>query len=143
MSEASRHLSRRTLVQSTSALVGATIFPQTTGAIAAARATQEATPVSADTDPRLVDAVAQIDQFVGDLLSRDGVPGAALAVTDLNGVLFTREYGFAELGAKLPIEPTTRFEFGSIGKTFTSVCMTQLVDEGKVDLHAPVTTYLP
>ncbi len=95
------------------------------------------------THPRLQQAIANIDRYAGDLMARDGAPGLALAVTDRNGVLLTREYGYADLGARLPIEPATQFEFGSIGKSFTAVCMMQLVDEGKVDLHAPVTTYLP
>jgi D-alanyl-D-alanine carboxypeptidase len=137
------NMSRRILVQSTSALVGAGVLQHTPGAIAAALAAQEATAVRDVTDPRLIEAIPHIDQLIGELMARDGVPGAALAVTDLNGVLFTREYGYADQGAKIPVEPATRFEFGSIGKTFTSVCMMQLVDEGKVDLHAPVTTYLP
>jgi CubicO group peptidase (beta-lactamase class C family) len=37
----------------------------------------------------------------------------------------------------------TLFEIGSIGKSFTACCVLQLVEEGRVDLHAPVTTYLP
>src|SRR3954463_2481794 len=135
-------MSRRTLVQTTSALIGAGMLEQAP-AMSSALAPQESTPMSDVTDPRLIDVITHVDQFIGALLSRDGVPGAALAVTDLNGVLFTREYGYADQGAKIPVEPATRFEFGSIGKTFTSVCMMQLVDEGKVDLHAPVTTYLP
>jgi D-alanyl-D-alanine carboxypeptidase len=35
------------------------------------------------------------------------------------------------------------FEFGSIGKSFTAICYLQLAEEGRVDLHAPFTEYLP
>jgi CubicO group peptidase (beta-lactamase class C family) len=37
----------------------------------------------------------------------------------------------------------TLFEIGSISKSFTSVVLMQLHEEGLVDLHEPVTTYLP
>ncbi len=42
-----------------------------------------------------------------------------------------------------PSHSTTLFEIGSIGKTFTSLALLQLREEGLVDLHAPVTRYLP
>jgi len=87
--------------------------------------------------------VAAIDQAIGHLMARDGTPGVALAVTDRDGLLFTREYGYADLGAKMPVRPETRFEFGSVGKTFTAVCLLQLAETGAIDLHAPVDRYLP
>ena len=35
------------------------------------------------------------------------------------------------------------FEIGSIGKSFTNVALMQLRDEGRLDLHVPVSRYLP
>ena len=35
------------------------------------------------------------------------------------------------------------FEIGSIGKSFTNVALMQLRDEGRLDLQAPVSRYLP
>ena len=35
------------------------------------------------------------------------------------------------------------FEIGSIGKSFTNVALLQLHDEGALDLHGPVSGYLP
>ena len=43
----------------------------------------------------------------------------------------------------LPVDGSTLFQFGSTGKTFTSVAMLQLVEQGRVDLDAPVRTYVP
>ncbi|HET7093437.1 MAG TPA: serine hydrolase domain-containing protein, partial [Thermomicrobiales bacterium] len=91
----------------------------------------------------LADAASRIDQHVGAVMARHGSPGVALAITDRDNVLFRREYGYANFDAKTPVSPATQFEFGSIGKAFTTVCLLQLVEEGKIDLHAPVTTYLP
>jgi CubicO group peptidase (beta-lactamase class C family) len=81
------------------------------------------------THPCLQQTIANIDRYDGDLMARDGAPEVALAVKDRNGVLLTREYGYADLGARLLIEPATQFKFGSIGKSFTAVCRLQLVEE--------------
>ena len=41
------------------------------------------------------------------------------------------------------MDGATLFQFGSTGKTFTSVAILRLVEEGTVDLDAPVRTYVP
>ena len=89
------------------------------------------------------DALALIDRFVAVVMPERGLPGLALAVTDRDGLLATRNYGFADLGALTPVDDETLFEHGSIGKSFTAVCLLQLAEEGLVDLHAPITEYLP
>jgi D-alanyl-D-alanine carboxypeptidase len=91
----------------------------------------------------LAEAQSRIDEHVAALMARDGSPGVALAITDRERAIVRREYGYANLAAREPISPATQFEFGSIGKAFTAVCLLQLADEGMLDLRAPVTTYLP
>ncbi len=58
-------------------------------------------------------------------------------------MLLERQYGHADVGAGRPVAPNTLFEIGSIGKAFTACCVLQLVEEGRLDLDAPVATYLP
>ncbi len=54
-----------------------------------------------------------------------------------------RTYGFADLASRRPVTPEVLFEIGSIGKSFTAIAILQLVDEGRIDLDAPVEQYLP
>ena len=89
-----------------------------------------------------VDALALIDRYVERLMPERGMPGLALAVTDRDGLLATRDYGFADLGSLTSVAADTLFEYGSIGKSFTAICLLQLADEGVVDLHAPATFLL-
>ena len=70
-------------------------------------------------------------------------PGVALGLTDRDGTLAVRTYGFADLAARRPVESDSLFETGSIGKSFTAIAILQLVDEGRCDLDAPVARYLP
>ncbi len=88
-------------------------------------------------------AVATIDAAVEAEMEHSRQPGLTLGLTDRDGALLIRTYGFADLGARLPVTPDTLFEIGSIGKTFTAVATLQLFDEGRIDLHSPVERYLP
>ena len=58
-------------------------------------------------------------------------------------LLRVASFGYADLAAGKPIQPGLMFEIGSIGKSFTNVALMQLCDEGRLDLQAPVSRYLP
>ena len=88
-------------------------------------------------------AVAAIDDAVRTEMERARQPGLTLGLTNRDGTLLIRTYGFANLASRQPVTPETLFEIGSIGKTFTAMATLQLVDEGRIDLHAPVARYLP
>jgi D-alanyl-D-alanine carboxypeptidase len=88
-------------------------------------------------------AVAAIDTAVLRELERSRQPGLTLALTDREGTLTIRVYGVADLASREPVTSETLFEIGSIGKTFTSVAVLQLADEGRIDLDAAVVRYLP
>ncbi|WP_091287799.1 serine hydrolase domain-containing protein [Amycolatopsis xylanica] len=51
--------------------------------------------------------------------------------------------GTADITVKRPIGANDQFRIGSQTKTFTAVVVLQLVDEGKVELDAPIERYLP
>jgi CubicO group peptidase (beta-lactamase class C family) len=84
-----------------------------------------------------------IDHFAERGLNEANIPGLAIALTDRQKLLWVSTYGFANVATQVPIVPGTLFEIGSLGKAFTSMALLQLREEGKVDLHAPVTQYLP
>jgi D-alanyl-D-alanine carboxypeptidase len=88
-------------------------------------------------------AAVAIDDAVRTEMERARQPGLTLGLTDRDGTLLIRTYGFADLASRQPVTPETLFEIGSIGKTFTAVAILQLVDERRIDLHSPVVRYLP
>jgi CubicO group peptidase (beta-lactamase class C family) len=77
------------------------------------------------------------------MMQESGTPGMALALVDRAGVMTVRTYGYADLDRRIPVTPSTRFEIGSISKSFTVISLLQLAEEGKFDPQAPVTRYLP
>ena len=52
-------------------------------------------------------------------------------------------FGITNLDHPLPVDAETLFQIGSTTKTFTSTAIMRLVEQGKLDLEAPVRTYLP
>ncbi len=70
------------------------------------------------------------------------VPGVALGILE-NGSVTMRGLGVTSVEDPLPITAHTVFPIASISKTFAATAMMRLVEQGKVDLRAPVRTYLP
>ena len=60
-----------------------------------------------------------------------------------NGVMTTRGLGVTNVEDPLPVTEHTVFPIASISKTFAATMMMRLVEQGKVDLKAPVRKYLP
>ncbi len=89
------------------------------------------------------DVSEYLDRMALGAMDALGVPGMALAVTDRNSLLKTAAYGVADLGTRSPVEADTLFEIGSLGKPFTVIPLLQLHEAGMLDLHAPVSRYLP
>jgi CubicO group peptidase (beta-lactamase class C family) len=70
------------------------------------------------------------------------VPGVAIGIVD-NGSVTTRGLGITNVEDPLPVTDHTVFPIASISKTFAATAMMRLVEQGKVDLKAPVAKYLP
>lgn len=75
-------------------------------------------------------------------LKEYGIPGAAIGVA-YNGQVQIAGVGITNIEDARPISAHTVFPIASISKTFAATAMMRLVEEGKVDLRAPVRTYLP
>lgn len=84
-----------------------------------------------------------IDGFAQDYLRTMHAPGMILGIADASGPRGTATFGVADLEARRTISADERFHIGSITKSFTALMVLQLAQEGKVDLHAPITDYLP
>jgi CubicO group peptidase (beta-lactamase class C family) len=114
--------------------------PLTTAAIAAGLLffTAGGPPIVARQDAR----IDQVASLIQQKMSEYGVPGVGFAVLK-NGHLTARGFGVSNLDNPQPITPDTIFALASISKTVTTTAMMRLVEQGKVDLNAPVKRYLP
>lgn len=70
------------------------------------------------------------------------IPGASMALLTGDGNLWTAASGYASLTTREPMTADKKFRIGSNTKTFVGTAALQLVDAGKVNLNAPIDTYL-
>ena len=75
-------------------------------------------------------------------LARHNVVGASAAVF-ANGEIRTAAAGLTNVSSGVTMTPETVMHIGSITKIFNTTLLMQMVDEGLVDLDAPVSSYLP
>jgi CubicO group peptidase (beta-lactamase class C family) len=93
--------------------------------------------------PGAQEVQAFFDRRVPQLLREQGVPGAAVVVVDGGREAFAGGYGFADLDRRTPVVPDrSAFAVASVSKTITATAAMQLVEEGKLNLHADVNRYL-
>lgn len=85
---------------------------------------------------------ADLDAWVQRQMSLRSIPGLQIAVVKDGRVVYARAYGQANLQTPAPVTEDTAFSINSATKAFTGVEIMRLVEQGRVDLDAPVSTYL-
>ena len=85
---------------------------------------------------------AAVDAFIARYQALGLFNGSAL-VADGGQVVLKKGYGLANMEWNIPNAPDTKFRLGSVTKQFTATLIMQLVEQGKVELEAPVSRYLP
>ena len=116
-------------------LVLATLLP---AGLPAQRPPATAQPVITTAAP-----AAAARQFAIDLMEREGLPGLSVAVGVGGALVYSEGFGFADLEHRVPVTPLTRFRIGSVSKSVTSAALGLLVEQGRLDLDAPVQRYVP
>jgi CubicO group peptidase (beta-lactamase class C family) len=75
-------------------------------------------------------------------MKRLKVPGVSIGVY-YKGKEWADGFGVTSVEHPLPVTADTLMQVGSITKTFTGTMLMMLAEQGKVELDAPVRTYLP
>lgn len=86
------------------------------------------------------DAVA-VDGIVKAEMARTQTPGVIVGIVGADAKPATRAYGLANVELMAPVGDETVFQSGSIGKQFTAAAVMLLVEDGKIKLDAPITSY--
>lgn len=83
------------------------------------------------------------DAEVEEAMEAFHVPGASVAVVHDGEVVLSRGYGVRNRASGAPVTDSTVFPVGSMTKSFTSLLLGDLVEEGRVAWDEPVQTWLP
>lgn len=88
-------------------------------------------------------ALARIEEAVRREMSGQKIPGLSVAVVTRNKLRWSSGFGVSDLENQVPARAHTVYRLASISKPITAVALMQLVEQGKVDLNAPVQKYVP
>jgi CubicO group peptidase (beta-lactamase class C family) len=78
-----------------------------------------------------------------DRATKAGLFSGAVLVARGGKLLFRKGYGLASLEYGIPNTPISRFDIGSVSKTFTAALILRLQERGSLDVHNPISRYLP
>ncbi len=96
-------------------------------------------PIAAQTLPRV--NVREIDNFIADTVARNRVPGFSIVIVQDDQMILCKGYGQAASGRAMTAQ--TPLYVGSVAKVFTATAVMQLVEQGRIELDAPVGRYIP
>lgn len=77
-----------------------------------------------------------------ELMAERRIPGLQVAVVRNSEVVLLDSLGIANIEHEVPVSQTSIFSINSISKAFTGIAVMQLVEDGKVDLSAPISEYI-
>jgi CubicO group peptidase (beta-lactamase class C family) len=83
-----------------------------------------------------------IDGYITKRMAQEGIPGLSVAVLRDRRLVWSKGYGWANIGESVPMTPDTVLNIGSVSKLFTAVAVMRLVEQGRVALDDDVNIYL-
>jgi CubicO group peptidase (beta-lactamase class C family) len=107
---------------------------------------QESKPQTHDlaaTNPNGAAAKAKLEAAIPDLMRKGSVPGLQVALIENGQTYWLGNFGVKSTGDKKTVTNDTVFEAASLSKPVFAYGVLKLVDQGKLNLDAPLTTYLP
>jgi len=87
--------------------------------------------------------LARLTTFFQGEIDRGAIPGAILLVSRESKLAYLKALGYQDREKSIPMKPDAVFRIASMTKPITSVAIMMLAEEGKIDLLAPVSQYLP
>lgn len=89
-----------------------------------------------------IEKADKIDELISTYAEYGKFNGSVL-VAEKGKIIYKKGFGLANMEWDIPNQPDTKFRIASITKLFTAMLIVQLAAEKKLDLHAPISTYLP
>ena len=88
-------------------------------------------------------AAAELDKAIEAGRAALKIPGASVAIAFRGQVAYSKAFGLADLEHQAAATPRTAFRTASIAKPVTATAVMQLVEQGRIDLDAPIQKYCP
>lgn len=98
------------------------------------------TMTTADLSP---DVRIELQNTIASAVEKQEWQGLSISVANRDNLLYQHAQGWASMSEDRPMTPQTTTMVGSISKLFTVTAIMKLAEEGRVDLDAPITDYIP
>lgn len=85
----------------------------------------------------------EMSELIGNGMRKHKVTGMSVALVDDGEIVWAQGFGYQDKTQNIPATTNTLYKAGSISKLFAATAIMQLVEQGKVDLDAPIQTYIP
>jgi len=85
----------------------------------------------------------QLDSVLEEIMACWGVPGLGVGIVEDNKIIYARGFGVQSLDTGAPVTIDSLFCLASIAKCFVACAIMKLVEQGQLELDAPIVHYLP
>ena len=99
--------------------------------------------LSAADNPLLTDTKVTARTEIWKAITSGKTGSASVAIMDKGKLVYSEGFGMADREKSIPVDKNTVLNMGSVSKVYCATAVMLLVDDGKIDLDKPVTTYLP
>lgn len=82
--------------------------------------------------------LGRFDRTMMRLMEKWDIPGGALAILQDGEIILSRGYGYADMDSGELVQPNSLFRIASLSKPVTAAAVLKLVEDGKLELDAPV-----
>jgi beta-glucosidase-like glycosyl hydrolase/CubicO group peptidase (beta-lactamase class C family) len=91
-----------------------------------------------------MDTLNRIDLVAQEAINSGAVPGCVVLVAKDGQIVFEKAYGYHTYGKETPMQVSDIFDLASLTKVAaTTLSIMQLTEAGKVDIHRPLSEFLP
>lgn len=87
--------------------------------------------------------LVRITKFFQSEIDKRAIPGATVLISRDGKSVYLKALGYQDREKNIPMKPDAIFRIASMTKPITSVAVMMLAEEGKLDLLAPVSQFLP
>ena len=93
--------------------------------------------------PDYAGALQEAQTAAQEVLQLGSATALGFALVSAERLVWAQSYGFADLQTRQAPSATTMFGIGSTSKMFATAAVMQLVEQGRIELDAPLVHYLP
>jgi CubicO group peptidase (beta-lactamase class C family) len=86
--------------------------------------------------------IAQLEAVIAERMAAAGIPGVSVGIVEAGRVAYLKGFGRSGVDGT-PMAPSSVLPVASLTKALTALAVVQVADEGRLDLDAPVSDYLP